>query len=42
MQHGWAVPQSIDRVYVIERARRQLGYQPVYNYQEYLRTFESV
>ena len=42
MQHGWAVPQSIDRVYVIERARHQLGYQPAYNYQEYLRTFESI
>jgi len=38
MQQGWAVPQSIDRVYVIERARRELGYQPRYNYQEYLRS----
>jgi nucleoside-diphosphate-sugar epimerase len=38
MQQGWAVPQSIDRVYVIERARRELGYQPGYNYQEYLRS----
>ncbi len=37
MQQGWAVLQSIDRVYVIERAHRELGYQPRYNSQEYLR-----
>ncbi len=41
-QQGWAVPQSIDRVYVIERAHRQLGYRPMYSYQEYLQAFESV
>jgi UDP-glucose 4-epimerase len=40
-QQGWTLPGSIDRVYVIERARRQLGYQPRYNCQEYLRTFKS-
>ncbi len=40
-QQGWIVPQSIDRVYVIERAQRILGYQPKYNYQEYLQAFES-
>jgi len=33
-QQGWAVPRSIDRVYVIERARHLLGYQPRYNFQE--------
>ncbi len=33
-QQGWALPESIDRVYVIERARRLLGYQPRYNFQE--------
>ncbi len=27
-QHGWPLPQSIDRVYVIEKAKRMLGYQP--------------
>jgi UDP-glucose 4-epimerase len=34
-QQGWPLPGSIDRVYVIERARRLLGYQPRYNFQEY-------
>lgn len=33
-QQGWTLPRSIDRVYVIERARRLLGYQPRYNFQE--------
>jgi len=41
-QQGWTVPQSIDRVYVIERARRQLGYRPMYSYPEYLQAWESV
>lgn len=41
-QQGWAVPQCIDRVYVIERAHRQLGYRPRYNYQEYLQACESL
>ena len=40
-QQGWIVPQSIDRVYVIGRVQRILGYRPKYNYQEYLQTFES-
>jgi UDP-glucose 4-epimerase len=40
-RQGWTVPQSIDRVYVIERAHRRLGYQPRHNYQEYLRELES-
>jgi nucleoside-diphosphate-sugar epimerase len=34
-QQGWTLPGSIDRVYVIERARHQLGYQPRYNFQEF-------
>ncbi len=33
-QQGWTLPRSIDRVYVIERARHLLGYQPRYNFQE--------
>lgn len=33
-QQGWTLPRSIDRVYVIERARQLLGYQPRYNFQE--------
>lgn len=34
-QQRWTLPRSIDRVYVIERACRQLGYQPRHNFQEY-------
>ncbi len=37
-QREWSVPKTIDRVYVIERAYSQLGYQPHYNYKEYLQT----
>ena len=33
-QQGWTLPRSIDRVYVIERARHQLGYQPKHNFQD--------
>jgi UDP-glucose 4-epimerase len=36
-QHGWQLPQYIDRVYVIERAERALGYQPQHNFAEHLR-----
>lgn len=35
---SWALPQRIDRVYVIERARAQLGYRPLYNYDALLPT----
>ena len=41
-QQGWTLPKSIDRVYVIERARRQLGYQPRFNFREYLRAVKRV
>jgi UDP-glucose 4-epimerase len=32
---GWPQPQSIDRVYAIEKAESQLGYRPRYNFLEY-------
>lgn len=35
-QRGWPLSASIDRVYVIEKAIQQLGYQPVYNFHEYI------
>jgi len=35
-QKGWKFPQSIDRVYVIEKAEKHLGYRPKYNFNEYL------
>ena len=34
---GWPLPDSIDRVYAIDKAERHLGYQPRYNYLEFLR-----
>ncbi len=33
---GWPLPKSIDRVYVIERAARLIGYQPAYLWQTVL------
>ena len=34
-EKGWVFPDSIDRVYVSDKAKRILGYQPVYTF-EYL------
>ena len=33
---GWAVPRQIDRVYVVEKAKRQLGYAPQFGYREFM------
>lgn len=33
---GWSLPKSIDRVYVIEKARKVLGFNPSYNFKESL------
>lgn len=33
---GWTLPKTIDRVYVIEKAKRLLGFQPSYNFMEFL------
>jgi UDP-glucose 4-epimerase len=33
---GWQFPSRIDRVYVIEKAERALGYRPAFNLMEYL------
>ena len=33
---GWKLPQRIDRVYVIEKAEKHLGYRPKYNFDTYL------
>jgi nucleoside-diphosphate-sugar epimerase len=35
-QRGWRLPTSIDRVYVIEKAKQQLKYRPVYTFQKYI------
>lgn len=31
-RRGWRLPETIDRVYVIEKAKRLLGYAPKYNF----------
>jgi len=36
-QRNWKLPKSIDRVYVIQKAEKQLGYRPRYNFEDYLR-----
>jgi nucleoside-diphosphate-sugar epimerase len=35
-RRGWTLPRRIDRVYVIERAERALGYRPRHNFGELL------
>lgn len=34
---GWTLPKTIDRVYVIEKAKKLLGFHPAYNFMEFLR-----
>jgi UDP-glucose 4-epimerase len=36
VQLGWQFPTRIDRVYVIAKAERELGYRPAFNFVEYL------
>jgi nucleoside-diphosphate-sugar epimerase len=36
LRRGWRLPAGIERVYVIDRAREQLGFVPVYNYERWL------
>jgi nucleoside-diphosphate-sugar epimerase len=31
-RHGWQLPRSIDRVYVVDRAIAELGYRPVHDF----------
>ncbi|HEY8597555.1 MAG TPA: NAD(P)-dependent oxidoreductase [Thermomicrobiales bacterium] len=38
-RQGWAMPAQIDRVYVIERASRELGYHPRHNFADFLREY---
>lgn len=40
-RRGWRLPESIDRVYVIEKAEHVLGYRPHWNFGELLEEFES-
>lgn len=36
LRKGWEMPQRIDRVYVIEKAKKILGYHPQYNFKALL------
>ena len=36
LRQGWALPSQIDRVYVVEKAKRQLGYAPQFGYKEFM------
>lgn len=39
--HGWRLPESIDRVYVNAAARRDLGWQPEYDFAHVLESLRS-
>jgi UDP-glucose 4-epimerase len=40
-KRGWALPASIDRVYVNERARQRLGWQPRYDFDFVIRRLQA-
>jgi UDP-glucose 4-epimerase len=40
-RRGWTLPHRIDRVYVIQKAERVLGYRPRYNFGELLRELQA-
>ena len=40
-QRCWPIPQRIDRVYVIEKARKILGYAPRYNFDVFLKDTDT-
>ncbi len=40
-RRGWQLPRRIDRVYVIEKAQRMLGYQPHYNFESMFEAGEN-
>ena len=41
-KRGWTIPQSIDRVYVNELARRQLGWQPRHDFRSAIRSLQRL
>jgi nucleoside-diphosphate-sugar epimerase len=41
-KRGWRMPQSIDRVYVNELARAQLGWQPHHDFQSAIRSLRTL
>ena len=36
LREGWVLPRQIDRVYVIEKAKQQLGYAPQFGYRKFM------
>jgi hypothetical protein len=40
-KRGWSLPQAIDRVYVIEKATKLLGYVPSYNFSQWFQPNRS-
>ena len=40
-EQEWKQPTTIDRVYVIEKAERLLGYHPVYGFEEFIQQWDS-
>ncbi len=40
-KRGWSLPQTIDRVYVIEKATKLLGYVPSYNFSQWFQPNRS-
>jgi hypothetical protein len=34
-KRGWSLPRTIDRVYVIEKAMKGLGYRPTYDFSKW-------
>jgi UDP-glucose 4-epimerase len=41
-KRGWTIPQSIDRVYVNELARTQLGWQPRHDFRSAIRSLQAL
>ncbi|MBN9390610.1 MAG: NAD(P)-dependent oxidoreductase [Chloroflexi bacterium] len=39
---GWPLPQTIDRVYVTRHAQERLGYQPRYNFEEFIKSLPDL
>ena len=42
VKRGWTIPQSIDRVYVNELARTQLGWQPRHDFRSAIRSLQRL
>jgi nucleoside-diphosphate-sugar epimerase len=40
-RHGWVLPTSIDRVYTIDRAARDLGYTPQHNFADFMQEYDE-